>query len=274
MELRQLADQVKQIWEKRERYELAPHRYLEVSSIGSIRKLFMDLGEHWKSRRKEISYVDLGCGNCSGALEFSDFLRKTTKLQVKTVGIDGSAKCGVVCKDRGVEFIQLDLGSERIPLQDQQVFTLFETIEHVFNTDHLLRSIRKSISDDGLLLITTLNVVCWKNRILVPLGIQPFNTEVSTEKLSYGFRFGRLKKRMDMWKPAGHIRPFTLYSLCDMLEDNGFTIVMSCGLENWRAFKFLEVIAKNMCTGILVVARPTRSARQIRSFTAQYDNSH
>ena len=104
-------------------------------------------------------------------------------------------------------------------------------------------------------MITTLNVVCWKNRILVPLGIQPINTEVSTRKLSYGYRLAGLKRRVDAWKPAGHIRPFTLHSLGDMLLDNGFAVVASYGLENWRAFKFLERIAKNMCTGILVIGQ-------------------
>jgi hypothetical protein len=107
------------------------------------------------------------------------------------------------------------------------------------------------------LLITTLNVVCWKNRILVPLGIQPFNTEVSTQKLSYGYRFGSLKQRMDTWKPAGHIRPFTIYSLCDLIQDNGFQVINSFGLENWKSFKFLEKLSKNMCTGMLVIAKPS-----------------
>ncbi len=61
---------------------------------------------------------------------------------------------------------------------------------------------------------------------------------------------------METWPPAGHIRPFTLHSLRDMLEDNGFTIVKSFGLENWRSLKFLEHISKNMCTGMLVIAKP------------------
>ncbi len=82
----------------------------------------------------------------------------------------------------------MDLGEEEIPVKDFQVATLFETIEHVFDTDYLLESIRKTIANDGVLLVTTLNVACLKNRILVPLGIQPFNTEVSTKKLSYGYR--------------------------------------------------------------------------------------
>jgi hypothetical protein len=244
------------MWDKRELFELAPPRYSEVSSIPSVRKLFISLAEKWRTEREQLNYADLGSGDCRGTRVFADFLRNCTHMPVNTVAVDGSAQCEVSCKKQGMGFLRLDLGSDEIPLMDCQVVTLFETIEHVFDTDHLLQTTRKAISKDGILLVTTLNVVCWKNRIMVPLGIQPFNTEVSTKKLSYGCRFESLKKRMDTWKPAGHIRPFTLYSLCEMLEDNGFKVVRSYGLENWRAFKFLEHLAKNMCTGILVLAKP------------------
>jgi SAM-dependent methyltransferase len=214
------------------------------------------LGEQWKAKRETIQYVDLGSGDCKGTRIFADFLKKSSELPVKAFGVDASRTCEVRCNERGVDYLRVDLGSEHIPLKDSQVITLFETIEHVFNTDFLLESVRRSISEDGVLLVTTLNVVCLKNRILVPLGIQPINTEVSTRKL-YGYRFNYLKKKVQTWKPAGHIRPFTLYSLCDLLEDTGFEVVRSYGLENWRTLKFLERIAKNMCTGMLVVAKPS-----------------
>jgi 2-polyprenyl-3-methyl-5-hydroxy-6-metoxy-1,4-benzoquinol methylase len=158
--------------------------------------------------------------------------------------------------ERGIDFKLRELGAEQLGLADCQVITLFETIEHIFNTDSLLESVRQAISKDGLLFVSTLNVVCLKNRFLVPLGIQPFNTEVSTRKLSYDYKYKRLRERMDTWAPAGHIRPFTLLSLTELLEDNGFKVVQSFGLENWRGLKFLERLSKNMCTGIFVVAKP------------------
>ena len=244
------------IWDIRERYEQTPNRYKELASMKSVGKLFTLMAKEWIGKRKYVNYVDLGCGEGKGTEVFSEFLEEKTGLPVKVTGVDASAKCETLFKERGINFLRLKLGEDSLQVRDCQVFTLFETIEHVFNTDFLLKSIRNSISDDGVLLVTTLNVVCLKNRIMVPLGIQPFNTEVSTKKLSYGYRFKFLKERMDTWKPAGHIRPFTLYSLCEMLEDNGFTVIGSHGLENWRGLKFLEVLSKNMCTGLLVIARP------------------
>ncbi len=190
-------------------------------------------------------------------MKFSFFIRDLVDLPVVVTGADGSKECQDSCERQGIKFSQLDLNVDRLSVKDFQVATLFETIEHIFNTDFLLQSIRESIAKDGVLLITTLNVVCWKNRILVPLGIQPFNTEVSTEKLSYGYRIVALKNRMETWKPAGHIRPFTVYSLSDLLQDNGFQVVASFGLENWKGFRFLEKLSKNMCTGMLIVAKPS-----------------
>ncbi|MEM3384159.1 MAG: methyltransferase domain-containing protein [Nitrososphaeria archaeon] len=252
-----MSNRQRKLWERRELYQQTPDRYTEISLIKSVRTLFTAFGEKWKKKHEWINYLDLGCGDCKGTSVFADFLEKTLSMSVRTVGVDASTKCEISCKEKGVDFLCLNLEEEPIPLRDIQVITLFETIEHIFDTDYLVESIRNSISEDGVLLVSTLNVVCWKNRILVPLGIQPFNTEVSTRKLSYGYKYEYLRKKIAAWMPAGHIRPFTLNSLCELLEDNGFTILKTYGLENWRAFKFLEKIAKNMCTGILVIAKPS-----------------
>lgn len=245
-----------QLWNNRERFAQTPDRYREVASKKAIKSLFTEYALRWRSNRQRINYADLGCGEGAGTEFFSKFIAEKVGLPVKTVGVDASPNCASACNSRKIDFQTAVLGSEPLPLKDIQVITLFETIEHIFNTDKLLASARAAISDDGLLLVTTLNVVCLKNRILVPLGIQPFNTEVSTEKLSYGYKFKSLRDKMDTWKPAGHIRPFTLPSLSELVEDNGFKVIASYGLENWGSLRFLEKIAKNMCTGIFVVAKP------------------
>lgn len=251
-------EDVEKLWDKRELYSQnqTPNRYHEVASMSAIRVLFKRLGAQWRQNHPWINYADLGCGEGQGTKYFANFLVKTVGLPINAVGVDASPKCREACERNVLNFRRVKLGEEPLGLEEYQVFTLFETIEHVFNTDHLIESIRASISKDGVLLVTTLNVVCLKNRLLVPLGIQPFNTEVSTKKLSYGYRLKPLRDRMDTWKPAGHIRPFTLPSLCEILEDNGFTVIHTFGLENWRPLKVLEKIAKNMCTGIFVVVKP------------------
>lgn len=243
-------------YDQRDRFEQTPDRYAELMLKKPLQQLLNRKASDWQKAGKSINYLDVGCGNGAGAKKFSVFLQKTTGMDVEVFGADASAQCQSSCDEKGVTFSCLDFNLTRLPINNIHVMTVFETIEHIFEVDFLLESIHRSLSSDGVVLITTLNVVCWKNRLLVPFGIQPFNTEVSTQKLWYGYKLDALKKRMDTWKPAGHIRPFTLHSLCDILEDKGFEVVDSMGLENWRAFKFLEAVAKNMCTGILVIARP------------------
>jgi 2-polyprenyl-3-methyl-5-hydroxy-6-metoxy-1,4-benzoquinol methylase len=245
-----------EIWDRRELYEQTPDRYSQIPKISGVRRIIQQGAEKWRESRGPLLYADIGCGAGHGAMVFSEFLQSQTGLSVDKYGVDASSECAPQCRALGINYSVVDIGTSALPFKNVQVITLFETIEHIFNTDFLLKSIRDSISPDGLLFVTTLNVVCLKNRILVPLGIQPMNTEVSTEKLSYGYRLGTLKRRVEAWKPAGHIRPFTLYSLCDILADNRFAIVKTFGLENWKALKFLEKVSKNNCTGMLVVARP------------------
>jgi SAM-dependent methyltransferase len=240
---------------QRERFEQTPDRYSELVCRKEFTRVLTALSLDWKKTRNALNYADVGCGEGNNTQKFSDFLYKKSQLDVYTFGVDASIDCQKPCEERGIRFSCIDLNSTRLPFKDCQVITVFDTIEHVFDTDFLLNSIRQSLSSDGIIMVTTLNVVCWKNRFLVPFGIQPFNTEVSTQKLSYGYRVAALKRRMDSWQPAGHIRPFTLYSLCDLIEDNGFKVVLSLGMENWRTFKFLERVAKNMCTSMLVVAK-------------------
>jgi 2-polyprenyl-3-methyl-5-hydroxy-6-metoxy-1,4-benzoquinol methylase len=247
---------IQTIWDARERYLQTPNRYAEVTGLKPLNNFIKELGNQWRKDRFWINYADLGCGEGKGTQFFSDYIVRTVGLPVKSTGVDASTKCATACKERGVDFYVRELGVDPLGILDYQVITLFETIEHIFNTDDLIESIRQAISWDGVLLVTTLNVVCLKNRILVPLGIQPFNTEVSTRKLSYGYKIKKLRDRMDTWAPAGHIRPFTLPSLTELLEDNGFKVVQSYGLENWRGLRFLEKFSKNMCTGIFVVAKP------------------
>ncbi|MHA1631672.1 MAG: class I SAM-dependent methyltransferase [Candidatus Freyarchaeota archaeon] len=239
---------MKDFYNQRSRFSRGPNRYLELASRTKIVKLIKKLIPPLAG---QVNYLDVGCGNCLGTEYFANLLRKITKREVKATGVDIAPSC----KNTEVSTLRLDLNSQRIPFSKHfHIATVFETIEHVFNTDFMLESISNSLVNRGLLILTTLNIVCWKNRILVPLGIQPINTEVSTKKLTYGYKLGFLKKYVGKWKPSGHIRPFTLNSLTELLEDSNFQVVHTFGLENWRVAKLFEKFAKGLCTGIGVLA--------------------
>lgn len=223
---------------------------MDIKSNPKISKLLRKLISRLQVKLDSINYLDLGCGNCQGTELFANFLHNITQYEVKPHGIDIVTPPA----DSSIPTLCIDLNNRAIPFDNYfHIVTLFETIEHIFNVDFMLESVNSSLVKQGIFIVTTLNIVCWKNRILVPLGVQPINTEVSTKKLTYGYKFSFLKKYVSRWKPSGHIRPFTIDSLAELLMDNNFKIIYKFGLENWRATRFLERVAKSLCTGIGVI---------------------
>jgi hypothetical protein len=78
----------------------------------------------------------------------------------------------------------------------------------------------------GRLVLSTPNLVCWANRVLVPLGIQPLFTETSSE-VTLGRRFRALGQG---GRANGHLKLFTHRSLAEILELHGFELLGRRGL--------------------------------------------
>lgn len=104
-----------------------------------------------------------------------------------------------------------------------------QIIEHLVDTDHLLRESKRVLRKNGLLIIITPNLASWFNRLLLLLGYQPFFTEVSTIDKTLGLTFTR--KLTKVRKPLGHLRLFTLGALKDLVELHGFHLYQAKGLE-------------------------------------------
>jgi len=237
--------------DKRDRFIGGPDRYKEITSNRYILGHITDILN--KSGCQELKYLDIGCSEGIGSVYLKNILEKILSKKIELYGTDISLKCRDSCIKNDIKFMKLDLNEDTLPFKDHfDIITVFEVIEHIFYTDFFIQSVYSALKPGGIAIITTLNTVSWKNRILVPLGIQPMNTEVSAENLGYGYRYEIIKNYMKKWKPAGHIRQFTLYSLEDFLKDNKFKVSLRFGIENWRYFRFLESLP-NMCTSIGMV---------------------
>lgn len=93
-----------------------------------------------------------------------------------------------------------------------------EVIEHLVDPDASLVEIARVLRRDGWLVVTTPNIACWQNRILLALGVQPLFTETSLHA-----NLGRRLHVLGQWYPTqGHLKVFTLAALREMLEANGF----------------------------------------------------
>lgn len=203
---------------------LADKASLRGSSVAPSNAMAIDLPRLKKVldllKRYDIKadvLIDLGCGDGRLTVEMAKVVGAS-----EVYCIDVDAKALNVAASRGLRTFAIDLSSDRFPLPDESVdlATALEVIEHLSNPDNMLREVRRVLRTGGHLLITTPNLASWVNRLLLLFGYQPYNCEVSTEVLAGVLWMGRT-----FAKPSGHIRPFTLKALKELLTHHGFEVV-------------------------------------------------
>ena len=123
---------------------------------------------------------------------------------------------------------RVDLDREDLPYSDSTFEAVYcgEVIEHVYDPDHLLDEIYRVLAPTGVCVLTTPNLASWPNRLMLPLGFQPFSTSASLRHEQVG-KF----KLVGVQGHRGHIRVFTLRALKELLALHEFEIVR---LEGWE----------------------------------------
>lgn len=158
------------------------------------------------------SVLDVGCG--AGWL--LDRLQEDGRAR-RLVGVDAAASCSTP----GWEYRAGDV-TARLPADDDEfdLVVLGEVIEHVPDPDALLAEVRRVLRPGGVLVLSTPNLVCWANRVLVPLGVQPLFTETSSQ-VALGRRLRALGQGNEV---QGHLKVFTSRSLGELLQREGFAV--------------------------------------------------
>ena len=160
-------------------------------------------------------------------------------------------------KEKGINVARLDLSVEKLPFPPESfdLVSAIDLIEHLFNPDHFLMEANRVLKRKGFLVLTTPNLAFWGNRLLLMLGYQPLMSEPST-KFAAGYLFVP-----EGFKPAGHIRLFTLRALEDLLGVNNFTIIAKKGLRGnvknpfLRALDQLLSLRPSLAMGLGILAR-------------------
>ena len=135
--------------------------------------------------------LDVGCGS-------GELARELQKRGWQTVGVDIAGNTDF-CFD-----IESTNWPEALTSQKFDLIVSSEVIEHIFAPEHLIIKIKTLLTDDGQLIITTPNVLFWKNRLKMLFGkFQYENTGL-----------------MDF----GHIRFFTLQTVQELFEKVGLRI--------------------------------------------------
>jgi 2-polyprenyl-3-methyl-5-hydroxy-6-metoxy-1,4-benzoquinol methylase len=138
------------------------------------------------------------------------------------IGVDASPTAIAGAKERGLEAYVGDFDKPPLPLPDGAVDVVFagEVLEHIFRTEEFLEELARVTKPGGHLVLTTPNLACWLNRIVLLFGWQPFFSEVGTRASHCGNPL-----RSGSAESAGHIRLFTLSSLRDLLGRCGWEVI-------------------------------------------------
>lgn len=174
--------------------------------------------------------LDVGCGKGLFLKEFVRTLKSRWNITpTRVTGLDlvRSPEDLFAEISNTFEFIQHDTDGNPLPFPDNSFDYVCcnHVLEHVFETEQLVREFRRVLSPEGLCLISVPNLASWINRVSLLFGIQPLGTEVGTESITYGFRPERFHPRLSRFKPSGHIRDFTPLALQDVTAACGFRTV-------------------------------------------------
>lgn len=175
-----------------------------------------------KKEKKEIVFVDFGCGDG----QFMQYIQKKspTNIKFKFIGIDKF----VARKVFDFDLRNYDV-EDKIDLPDNfaDIIVGAEIIEHIRNTDSFISEMARLVKNDGDILITTPNLSSYFNRFLLLFGYQPYHSEVSDKESGFGqgLIYRVLGREKYGNKTAGHLRLFTLRAFRDFIEYNKLKLV-------------------------------------------------
>jgi len=178
---------------------------------------------------KSLRILDVGCGKGLFTRDLATGITAKWGLkQSKVTGLDIVKSPGDVFAQipSPFEFVKHDGDGNVLPFDDGSMdfVSCNHVLEHVFETEKLLREFKRVLAKDGLCLVSVPNIACWINRVAFLWGSQPLGSEIGTEKVSYGFRPAFLQRKLELFHPAGHVRDFTPRGLQDITEHCGFRV--------------------------------------------------
>jgi methionine biosynthesis protein MetW len=175
--------------------------------------------------------LDIGCGDGSLVSLLKD-------IYDEIYGIDIADEAVASAIERGIKAITVDIDSEDLPFQDNYFDVVYcgDLIEHLYDPDHLIDEIKRTLVPGGTCVLSTPNLASWLNRLVLLFGFQPFNTEVSLRR-----NVGKLRAKEE--EVSGHIRVFPYRSLKELIEWHGLIVDRFIGIDS---AKNLPVLAKQI----------------------------
>jgi len=172
------------------------------------------------SQLRVADILDYGCGDG----EVTQELARATGAAV--VGADISQVAVEACRRRGLRAEKLEFG-RTLPFGDRSFDLVFmtEVIEHLVDPAGALKEVRRILKPHGYLILSTPNLACLPNRLLLMIGVQPLFSEVSEEHIH-----GRWLRMFGQGgQPVGHLRLYTKRALQEFISSSGFQILRMRG---------------------------------------------
>jgi methionine biosynthesis protein MetW len=164
--------------------------------------------------------LDCGCGDGAFTLRLANAV--TAKV-VAGVEVDGPR--AEVARSNGIIVVNEDLNSG-LPYDDNtfDVVHANQVIEHVVDTDRLLKEMRRVVRPRGRVVVSTNNMAAWHNVLSLVLGFQPPPQHVSGE-IIVGNPLDPRNGESHPTPGDSHLRLFSFRGFKDICEYHGFEIL-------------------------------------------------
>lgn len=149
---------------------------------------------------KNKNILDIGCADGT----FGD---KLTKQGATVYGVDVSPLAVSAARKKIQNAFVVDINSQKLPFRSKNFDLVIasEVVEHLFNPKKLLSEAKRTLKDNGALLLTTPNFLYWGNRI--------------------AFLFGSFKYEKSGMFDESHVHFYTYKSLKAELDEAGLEIL-------------------------------------------------
>lgn len=213
----------------------------------------------WLKQRSGVTtrLLDVGCGKGLFLRDFARVARERFQVgAIDASGVDLVRSPGDFFAEisPNFHFVEQNLDGQRLPFADRSFDFVCcnQVLEHIFETEHLVREFHRVITPGGICVISVPNIAAWVNRVAFLFGGQPLGSELGSESISYGFWPRFLQKKLRSFKPSGHIRDFTPRGLSDLAMNCGFDTV------GWwpQSHGLVARLGKWAGRGIGIVLRP------------------
>lgn len=216
--------------------------------VSTIRRLALNRADAIEAHCREVilsllerdptaQLLDLGCAD-------GTFTSRVAKRigTAGVCGIDAVQENIASAKARGIDAHLADL-DQGIPFEDEvfDVICASHVIEHVCDTDLVVRETYRLLRSGGYLVIATPNLAAAHNILLLIFGKQPTIAEVSDVAL-----VGTVSPRGNCVARVGpsHRRIFTFPALKGLLEYYGYGVEKTVGAGY---FPFPAILSRGMC---------------------------